>query len=422
MARLNYGYDGKYLLTLTGRRDGSSVFGTNNKFAFFPIVALGWNITNESFMEKNKTISNLKLRLSYGSNGNQAIQPYETLAKLSARNYIDGITPTPGYVPVTLDNPNLKWETTNSANIGIDFGFIKGRIQGSLDAYDARTRDLLLDRQISPVQGINSITQNIGKTRNRGLELTLNTINIQKTNFSWMMSANVSLNRNTIVELYGDGKNDTLNRWFIGHPINSELGYVYNGVWQLTDDTIHTSQGIVRPGYAKIKDNNNDGVINSYDRTILGNREPSFSWGLGNTLKYKGLSLYVFVQGVEGVSQTNNLLSDNGVQSGVRHNTLIKNWWTPTNPTNDFYANSLNSNSLGVQLVQKSSYVRVKDILLSYDFSDKIKGSAFSRLHIYVEARNLFTITKWTGLDPELGGQTSIPLQKEYVVGINVSL
>lgn len=423
MARLNYSYNEKYLLTVTGRRDGSSVFGVNNKFALFPSVAMGWNIINESFMANQTSISNLKLRLSYGSNGNQAISSYQTLAALATRSYVDGISTAPGYVPKTLDNPNLHWETTNTANIGLDFGFFKGRLQGTLEAYDTKTYDLLLDRQISPVQGISKITQNIGKTSNRGIELSLSSINMQNSRFTWTTDFNISSNRNRIVELYGDGKNDTLNRWFIGHPINVDFGYVFNGIWQATDDTAHTAQGVVRPGSAKIKDINNDSTINSYDRTILGHLQPKFAWGLANTFKYKGFTLYIFIHGVQGSSQINTLLSENGVQSGVRHNTVIKNWWTPANPSNDYWANSLTSNSLGVPLVQNSSFIRVKDISLSYDFSGKmLQNMKLGRLRLYIEARNAFTFTKWTGLDPELGSQTAIPLQKEYLVGLNVSL
>lgn len=424
MARLNYGYDGRYLLTLTGRRDGSSVFGANNKFGFFPSVAIAWNITNESFLKNNKTISNLKLRLSYGSNGNQAINSYKTLATLATRTYIDGTTTQPGYIPASLDDPNLHWEATNSTNIGLDFGFLKGRIQGSVDIYDAQTHDLLLNRNISPVEGINTITQNIGKTDNQGIELSLNTVNIKSGSITWSTNFNISSNRNKIVALYGDAKSDTLNQWFIGHPIQVNFGYVFNGIYQLNDDTLGTPQGNVHPGDAKIRDINKDSVINSYDRTIISNNvRPTFTWGMANTFTYKGFSLFVFVQGQGGCKMINPSLNENGVQSGVRHNTIIKNWWTPTNPSTDYWANSLTSNKLGVPIVQNSSYTRVKDISLGYDFTDKVlQKLKLTKLKIYIEARNLFTFTKWIGLDPEFNSQTSIPLQKEYVVGLNVSL
>lgn len=425
MARLNYNYDDRYLLTVTGRRDGSSVFGENYKYGFFPSVAVGWNISNESFMKENKLISHLKLRLSYGRNGNQAINPYAVLAALTTRSYIDGIVTEPGYVPATLDNPNLHWESTNTANAGLDFGIFEGRLQGSLDYYNAQTHDLLLNRQISPVQGISTITENIGKTSNQGFELALSSTNIQTADFTWNTSGNIAINRNKIVALYGDGKDDTLNQWFIGHPINVDFGYVYNGVWQQKDDTASTPQGKVHPGSAKILDVNGDGVINSYDRTILGRSEPSFIWGLSNTFKYKQFSLYIFMHGVEGRSQVNTLLSEGGVQSGVRHNTIIKNWWTPTNPTNEYFANSLSANNSpsAVSIVQNSSFIRITDISLSYNFgNDLLKKLGLSRLKIYIEARNPFTITDWTGLDPEVGSQTASPLQKEYVAGLNINL
>jgi hypothetical protein len=204
-----------------------------------------------------------------------------------------------------------------------------------------------------------------------------------------------------------------------------DFGYVYNGVWQSKEDTANTPQGTVHPGSAKILDVNGDGVINSYDRTILGHSEPSFIWGLSNTFKYKGFSLYIFMHGVEGRSQVNTLLSEGGVQSGVRHNTIIKDWWTPTNPTNKYYANSLTANNSpsAVSLVENSSFIRITDISLSYNFAkDILKRLGLSRLKIYVEARNPFTITDWTGLDPELVSQTAIPLQKEYIAGLDISL
>jgi hypothetical protein len=372
-------------------------------------------------MEANTLFSNLKLRVSYGSNGNQAIDPYHTLAEMIAHNYIDNGLTAPGYIPTSLDNPNLHWETTNSANVGIDFGLLKNRIQGTLDVYNTNTHDLLLNRQISPVQGISKITQNIGKTNNKGIELSIGAVAVDQKDFTWNISGNISMNRNKIVELYGDGKDDTLNTWFIGHPIHSDFGYIFNGVYQMHDDTANSPQGLVHPGWAKVKDINHDGVINERDRTILGTYQPSFVWGLSNTFKYKGLSLYVFVQGVEGVRQANDLLSDGGVQAGVRHNTVIKNWWTPTNPTNEYYANDTKANQLGARIIQSDAYIRVKDAMLSYDFSHMVSRTSISRLRVYVEARNLFTFTKWTGLDPELSSQTGTPLQKEFLAGINLS-
>lgn len=423
MARINYSYNSKYMLTLTGRRDGYSGFGVSKKYSFFPSVAVGWNISSEPFLAGSKTLTSLKLRASYGSNGNQAVGPYQTLANLTERSYINGITTAPGYVPTNLANPNLGWETTNSFNIGVDFSLWNSRLQGSVEAYNAKTHDLLLERKISTVHGINTITQNIGRTSNQGLEIELNSINIQRKFFTWSTSANLSFNRNRIEELYGDGKDDILNKWFLGKPITVNYDLVYDGVWQQNDDLSHAPQPDVKPGYAKVKDINGDGAINDNDRTIIGNRVPTFIWGMGNTLRYGNFSLYIFVQGVQGVKRSNNLLSDNGVNAGVRKSTIRKNWWTPDNPTNDFWANDLKANVYGVSIYQDASFIRMKDISLSYDLSPALLSRLkLNKLRVYVNARNLFTITKWTGLDPELDGQMAIPLQREYLVGINIGL
>jgi TonB-linked SusC/RagA family outer membrane protein len=423
MARLNYNYDSRYLLTLTARRDGYSGFGENHKFGFFPIVAVGWNITNEHFFSNSKVVNNLKLRLSYGSVGNQAVGPYETLAKLSTRSYVEGNQTAAGYIPTSLGNPDLRWETSTQGNIGIDFAILNNRVSGTMDIYDTKTRDLLLTRQISPVQGIPTVTQNIGKTSNHGFELGVNSINIRIKDFTWSTNANFTINRNKWADVYGDGKDDTASRYFIGHPIGSDFGYVFNGVYQLNVDTVNTPQGKVSPGFTKIRDINGDGIINQYDRTIISTGQPDFTWGMGNTFKYKNLNLYIFVHGIQGRHDPNSLMSD-AVDAGVRHTTIYKNWWTPTNPSNDFPANAIGvSKGLPVSIVQNSSFVRVKDILLSYNFSGRLlEKTKFSRLKIFLETRNPFTFTKWTGLDPEFTTQTEIPLEKEYVIGLNLSL
>ncbi|WP_256013842.1 SusC/RagA family TonB-linked outer membrane protein [Desertivirga xinjiangensis] len=422
MARINYSYDSKYLITLTGRRDGFSAFGDNNKYAFFPSVALGWNIAKEDFLKDHKIISDLKLRLSYGSNGNQAVDAYSTLAKLSTRSYVEEATSLPGYVPTSLANEDLSWETTNQLNAGVDFGLLDGRIQGSLDVYTKNTYDLLLLRAISSVHGVSKVLQNIGETSNKGLDLGVNSTNLKLKDFSWSSNLSFSFYRNKIKDLYGNGQDDIANKWFIGHPIDVNYGKIFGGVWQLTDDLSTSPQPDVKPGYAKVVDQNNDGKINDLDNVIFGSRQPDFIWGLGNNFRYKNFSLYLFFQGVQGTSRNNPLLSDN-VQSGVRNNTTRKNWWSPTNPTNEYYANALGVNIHGVGILESDSYARLKDASLAYDVPAKILNQIkISRLKVYANARNLLTITKWTGTDPELNEQNSIPLQREFVFGLNIGL
>jgi TonB-linked SusC/RagA family outer membrane protein len=436
MARLNYSYDSRYLITITARRDGASDFGADKKYGIFPSVALGWNISNESFMKNINTINNLKLRLSYGSNGNQAVPAYSTFAQLQSLPYLNGsatgTSTAAGYIPYTLANTDLHWETTNTLNAGVDFGILNNRIQGTIDVYSANTHDLLLNRAISSVQGIDHVYQNIGKTANKGIDIGVNTVNIKKENFSWNSNITFSLNRNKIVDVYGTGKNDTLNNWFIGHPIQGNFGYKYGGVWQTTDDLSKSPQPNTQAGYAKVVDINGDGKITPSDRTIIGSLQPAFTYGVGNTFKYKNISLYAFIQGVAGVTKQNTTLSDN-VATAVERNTYAKNYWTPTNPTNDYYANAqllanpiYQPNVYGVAIFQNASYLRVRDLMLSYDFSSKIlEKLKMGKLRLYLEGRNLFTITPWKGFDPELADPTTatVPLLiKEFVVGLNVSL
>jgi TonB-linked SusC/RagA family outer membrane protein len=443
MGRLNYSYNSKYLLTLTARRDGSSAFGEDRKYGIFPIVAAGWNISNEKFMENFKALSNLKLRVSYGSVGNQAVGVYSTFAKLDNRPYVSNVnnttTSAPGYIPTKLADQTLHWETTTTLNTGLDYGFFNGRIQGTIDVYSARTHDLLLDRSISTVSGVNKITQNIGKTANKGIDVGLNTENVKNKDFSWSSNVTLSLNRNKIVDLYGTGKNDTLNNWFIGHPIDNNFAYQYGGVWQTGEDFTKSPQPNVKAGYAKVIDQNGDGKITGSDRILLPDVQPKFTYGLGNNFVYRNWSLYVFVQGVQGTTKNNNTLVD-VVNTEVEKNTYVKNYWTPTNPTNDYYANANQQtqylpNTYNVHIYQNASYLRVKDILLTYRIPRKVLDKLkINRLNIFAEARNLFTITPWKGYDPEFvtyntaGALTDssvsggIPLQKEIIFGLNLSL
>ena len=428
MGRLNYSYNSKYLLTLTARRDGASPFGEDKKYSFFPSAAIGWNISNEEFMQSVKAISNLKLRLSYGSNGNQAVGVYSTFAGLGSTPYINGVTTAAGYIPNKLGDNSLHWETTNSFNAGIDFGLLNGRINGSIDVYSSHTHDLLLKRSISTVSGVNTITQNIGKTANKGVDIGINSTNIKGKDFSWSTNATFTLNRNKIVDLYGNAKDDTLNTWFIGQPIDNNFGYKYGGVWQTTDDLTKSPQPNTKAGFAKVIDVNGDGKITPSDRTLLPGLQPSFTYGLGNTFTYKNWALYAFISGVQGVTKDNGTLVDN-VNTEVEKNTYVKNYWTPTNPTNDYYANANQvtgflPNIYGVHIFQNASYLRVRDLLLSYSLPKSIMNKIkFNRFKVYVEARNLFTVTPWKGFDPELSDQAGgIPLQKEVIFGINVSL
>lgn len=404
----------------------------------FPSLALGWNITNEEFFKSN-VITNLKLRGSWGRNGNQAVGAYQSIAQFRIFDNVTGNTTAPGYITSTLGNPDLSWETSESFNLGLDFGLLNNRITGDINYYNTNTSDLLLNRSISPVHGLFEITQNIGKTNNNGVEISLNSTNIRTNNFSWSTRGNIAFLQNKIVSLYGNVDengneiDDLDNNWFIDKPISTNYGFQYDGVWQLDEADLAAVYG-TQPGYVKIKDVNGDFVINGDDRVIQGQRDPKVVWGLTNNLKYKNFGLNFFITGVSGNTKSNSLWNTD-VYQGVRRNTVYRDWWTPENPTNTIFANDELANSQGgfqATRYEDASFIRLRDITISYDLSDELlEKLKISKLKFYVTGRNLVTITDWTGLDPELGsgnasdsndGQRSVPLVKEYVLGLNIGL
>lgn len=423
MGRLNYTYDGRYLFTFTTRRDGYSAFGSNNKFGVFPSVALGWNLHEEEFLSVADIISNLKLRLSYGKNGNQAIDPYQTMARVGQVSYWSAEErATYGYFASTLSNADLGWETSKTFNAGLDFGLLNDRISGTFEYYVTNTTDLLLDRAINSVHGIQDpiVTMNIGETQNRGIELGLSSGIISKPDFKWNLDINFSHNKNKIVDLYGNGEDDVLNGWFIGQPINVNYGYRFDGIYQENDDLEDRPEGRVFPGYVKVYDVNNDTAITDEDRIILSNRDPKFIAGITNTFSYKGFSLNVFLHVVQGVTKANPYLETGRTWGDAQRNTINIDYWTPENPTNSYHINDARANRYDVHFYEDASFVRVKDITLSYTFPKNwINKINVSNARIFVSGHNLYTFTKWSGLDPELDGQSSIPLTKSYLMGLN---
>lgn len=422
MGRLNYGYDDRYLLTLTARRDGFSGFGRNHKYGVFPSAALAWNVSNESFWPSTDAITSLKVRASYGQNGNQAISPYQTLARMSTSSYLDGSNSAPGFIPATLANPDLRWETTTSTNFGADFGLFGDRVRGTLDGYFSNTKDLLLNRLVSPVQGITQITENVGKVRNRGIELSLSSINLETADLTWSSDFNISANRNEIAALYGTGEDDVANQWFIGMPISVNYGYLMDGIWQTADDIRNSPQPTARPGDVRVRDLDGDGKITAADRGFTGHPDPTYTAGLNNSVKYRDVSLDFLFTAVEGVTHSNSLLSAGGnVAYEGRGNTMVLDYWTPENPTNATPANRFDSNPYAAPFYQNASFIRLKDVTLSFDVPSRLTGGLGAEgLRIFVNGQNLWTSTGWTGLDPELGDQFSIPLQRVFTAGASV--
>ena len=423
MARINYSYDSRYLLTLTARRDGFSGFGVNTKYGIFPSVAMGWNIAKEPFMKGIKAINNLKLRASYGLNGNQAVSSYQSLATLATRQYLNGTTVLIGYTPSRLANEKLGWESKTTTSVGVDFGLFNDRIQGSIDAYSGKTQDLLLKRTISSVQGFSDILQNIGKTSNEGIELGITSTNIRTKDFKWTTNLTLAHNQNKIIDLYGDGKDDVANGWFIGQPIRTIYGLKYDGIFTSQADIDASAQPTSKLGYVRVADIDGNKIISTtLDRTILGYSDPKLVYGLSNTFKYKAFSLMVFVHGLQGITKENPLEQDD-VFGDVRRNTTKKDWWSATNPTGTHFANDALANPLNAKFFEDASFLRLKDVSLAYELPNTLtKRLNVSKLKVYVTGRNLATFTKYKGLDPEINNQLDVPLQREFVFGINLGL
>lgn len=438
MLRANYSYDRRYLLTMTARRDGYSAFGENTKYGIFPSVALGWNVSNEKFFEGtsvSNVLTNLKYRLSWGKNGNEAVAAYVTLPSLSSYNYLSDIkNPLFGYYPSRLASPDLGWETTSSINTGFDFGLWKDRIRGSFDAYWSNTSDLLLSRTIPSVNGTNSLLENVGKTKNNGFEIQISSINIQKKKFSWSTDLSVSHYNTQIVDVGlfdANGKpiDDLASNWFIGQPVNVNYDYKITGIWQIANPANPNGKQDPNfqysiPGYVKYDDKSPGKDITPDDKQIIGSRIPDFTAGMNNVFNYGNFSLTVFLNSSFGITARNQLMDVGNIS--WRQNQLEKTFWTPENPINTYPKNDLNGsvNPLRGGFYEKADFIRLQDVSLSYRLPEKIvKQAKMQRVEFYLNINNLATWTTWSGLDPEfIGSQRAIPKTRSFLLGLRFEL
>ncbi len=430
MGRLNYSYDSRYLFTVTARRDGSSVFGSNtSKYGVFPSAAIGWNISNEEFMRPIGWLNSLKLRASYGKSGNEAIPVYRTISTDgTVRSSFNGVS-TIGIIPSNLGNTYLRWENTVSTNIGIDFSIFNNRISGTIDAYSSHTQDLLLLRNLPIATGYSSVYDNLGKTANKGIEITINTKNFDNRDFKWETGINFSANKNKIVDLYGDKKSDIGNRWFIGKPINVVYDYKMTGIWQTGEDASKQDPGS-KPGDLKFADLNGDGKITAdSDRVVLGQTAPKWMGGITNTFHYKNWNLNIFIQTAQGITKNNTDLTY-GDETGRRNTPKEIGYWTADNKSNTRPALSYN-NTRGYGYASNASFTRIKDVTLSYVFPQRMLDKLhLGSLTLYASGRNLHTFTSWIGWDPEnnyssrgSGDWTNnYPTTRSFVFGANITL
>jgi TonB-linked SusC/RagA family outer membrane protein len=415
MGRINYGLKDKYLLTLTGRVDGSSrfagdvgIFGSTKKYGFFPSAALGWRISEEEFMKGISFMNNLKLRVSYGLTGNTGIEPYQTQGALRRTTYAFGNTGAFGYRPEALANPELRWETTGSGNIGLDFGFLENRISGSVDVYRQNTTDLLMQRQLPWTSGYGNVLQNVGATRNTGIEFALSTVNLDLPNgFRWTTDLNVYSNKEEIVRLYEGKVDDVGNRWFIGQPMTVFFDLEKIGIWQL-DEADEAAKFKQKPGEIKVKDQNGDGVLNDADRRILGSDIPDWSGGITNRFEFKGVDFSFFIFARQGQMIRSLIHDENNTLFG-RYNNLNVNYWTPNNPTNDFPRPNFNQERPTWNTSMSyfdGSFVKVRNVSLGYNFPQTLANKLkMQSLRVYASAQQPFIfskyVSKYKGIDPE---------------------
>jgi TonB-linked SusC/RagA family outer membrane protein len=448
IGRINYDLKEKYLLTLTGRIDGSSRFGEGNKSAFFPSGSVAWRVSNESFMHNVKAVSDLKIRASYGLTGNQEIGQYQSLGGLQTQNYNFGNVLTVGYAPNRIGNPKLKWETTTQVDIGLDFALFNNRIQVTADWYQKKTKDLLYNVSLPITSGYFTSLQNIGRVKNQGTELAINSTNLTGE-FQWNTSFNISYNKNEILDLgavTGDipsggasghlqlGNSGILR---VGQPIGVFFGLVTDGIFQNAEEIAKSAQKSAKPGDRRYKDINPDGVINSSDRVILGHAQPDYTFGFTNNFSFKGFDLSVFFQGVEGNSIFNLNRFELESQTGVSNQLAsVKDRWTPANPSQTIPRASANGQPYQVtsRQVEDGSYIRLRNIQLAYNFpSNLLKRAGLTNAKIYVSAQNLLTFTDYSGYDPEVSrfGQDNLsqgtdygsyPATKIFLVGVNIGL
>lgn len=424
LGRLQYTYSNKYLFTVSGRYDGSSRLAAGNKWAFFPSAAFAWRISEESFLDNSSTISNLKLRLSYGVTGNDAVDIYGTQSNITQMNYnYDGVMAI-GYYKNGLANQNLTWEKTNETNVGIDYGLFNYRINGSLDVYRRDSKGLIMKRQLPQTSGWSDIFDNIGWVKNSGIELGLNTVNVQSRDFSWTTGIVFTRNKNEIIELIGGKKDDVANKWFIGEPIRVNYDYEFDGIWQSDEATEAATYGQT-PGEVKVKDQNNDGVIDADDRTIIGQRTPKWSGSITNTLTYKNWDFSAYIYTRQGQQLYSTFKASFMALEG-NYNNVAVDYWTAQNPSNEHFQPGNKGNYFNAWRYSDISFVRVGTIALGYTLPKRLLDRVnIDRLRIYCSVTNPFTFTSYPGYDPEWADQNTwgeATGYSTYLFGVNLEL
>lgn len=467
LGRLNYNYNYKYYATASFRTDGSSKFSKGNKWGYFPSASLMWRFSKEKFMTKQNLVEDAKIRVSWGATGNNRVGPFDYYSQLVSSpifKYYFGNEPVKGTAISKFGNPNLKWETTYQTNLGLDLVLFKGRINLTADYYWKKTNDLLLNAQMPGSTGFTSVYKNIGSISNRGLELSVKTLNIQTRNFSWSSDFNITFNRSKLLGLTENqnslsiGVSSLDNNWSnipayiarVGDPLGMMYGYIYEGTYKYDDfdkkgnnyilkstvPYIGDDKSAIQPGDMKYRDINNDGIIDDNDRTIIGRGAPVHIGGFNNTFTYKNFDLSLFFQWSYG----NDILNANRYMFELGNKTTQNMYakycgrWTSDNPMSNIpRVRATGGTVYSDYVVEDGSYLRLKNVTLGYNFPKKyIQKLYLSRLRLYVTAQNLITFTGYSGMDPEVSVRNSAltpgfdfsayPRARTFTFGINLTL
>jgi TonB-linked SusC/RagA family outer membrane protein len=450
MGRINYGYADKYLLTATLRQDGSSRFGEKNKYGLFPSASAAWRISEEDFFKSITFVNDLKIRAGYGATGNQSIGNYSFASSLNTIKYNFNNTVVSAVVPTVMPNPYVQWEQQKQGNIGIDATMLNQRVEVTIDAYLKQTDKMLVPMVVPVSTGYSDIyvpSINAGTMENKGIELTLNTKNLTGE-LKWNTMFNVSYNANKVVSINDTvpmssgsiGLNQNLALIQAGLPINEFYGFVTDGIFQNQQEVdSHAIQvpgndpnNRTSPGDIRFKDLNNDGVINDKDRTYLGNPNPTFTFAMNNTFSYKGIDLSIFLQGVAGNKIINaNRFWSEAMDVAQNQTTATLARWTGEGTSNNMpraIFNDPNKNTRpSDRYVEDGSYLRIKNVTLGYTLPNAIlKKVQFTTARFYISAQNLFTITKYSGFDPEVGtsgiDNSVYPITRTISIGVNLGI
>ena len=445
--RVNYNYKYKYYLTGSFRADGSSKFPSSNRWGYFPSAGFSWNINREDWLKDKTWLSNAKFRASWGLTGNnRTTTPYDYYSQIAtlpgnpdSYDYVFGGNIVSGYYPSNMSNENLKWETTEQYNVGLDFSAFESRIKLTFDWYLKNTRDLLLQATIPASSGYTSAMLNVGSMQNKGYEVTLDMVPIQKKNFSWNMNFNIAINRNKVTALTNDqlsllrsvSWDQRFNAQYpyitqVGKPSGMMYGFIYEGTYKLDDFNSGTSlkdgvpymtsvgQDKVRPGDPKYRDINSDGLIDDNDRTIIGCGQPLHTGGFGNTFNFYGFDLNIFFSWSYGndVINANRLYFENGSITNTNQLKSYKDRWTVNNPDSDIPRVGADIASMFVyssRVVEDASFLRLRNVTLGYTLPRKVlRKMNFDTMRFYISGENLWTLTKYSGPDPEVSTRNSV--------------